>query len=92
MTLSGAASITNGSMPISNKPIRPSRHEVHRKHAIVIADELLPYFRYGESKYGVLGRLYELQDFQSPSPESLARLRAIIDEAFGRNSQAAQGM
>jgi pyruvate formate lyase activating enzyme len=52
----------------------------------VIDYELLPYHRYGESKYGFLGKVYELHDFQSPTPESLRRLRAIIDEAFGRSS------
>ena len=58
-----------------------------RPHKNVIDYELLPYHRFGESKYGFLGRVYELADFQSPTPESLARLRAIIDEAFGRTSQ-----
>ncbi|MBL9172192.1 MAG: glycyl-radical enzyme activating protein [Verrucomicrobiales bacterium] len=55
-----------------------------RPHPNVIDYELLPYFRFGESKYGFLGRVYELEDFQPPSEELLARLRAIIDEAFGR--------
>jgi organic radical activating enzyme len=30
------------------------------------------------------GRVYEMEDFKSPSAESLAHLRAIIDEAFRR--------
>ena len=51
----------------------------------VVDYELLPYMRFGESKYGFLGRVYEMQDFDPPTPESLARLRAIIDEAFGRS-------
>jgi pyruvate formate lyase activating enzyme len=55
-----------------------------RPHKNVVDYELLPYFRFGESKYSFLGRVYELADFQPPTPESLARLRAIIDEAFGR--------
>ena len=55
-----------------------------RPHKNVIDYELLPYFRFGESKYGFLGRVYELADFQPPTAESLAKLRAIIDEAFGR--------
>jgi pyruvate formate lyase activating enzyme len=50
----------------------------------VVDYELLPYMRFGESKYGFLGKVYEMQDFEPPSPELLARLRAIIDEAFGR--------
>jgi pyruvate formate lyase activating enzyme len=55
-----------------------------RPHKNVVDYELLPYFRFGESKYGFLGRVYELADFQPPTPDSLAKLRAIIDEAFGR--------
>ncbi len=56
-----------------------------RPHKNVIDYELLPYHRYGETKYGFLGRVYELEDFHSPPPEQLHRLRAIIDEAFGRS-------
>ena len=56
-----------------------------RPHQNVIDYELLPYHRFGESKYGFLGRVYELEDFRSPTPESLRRLQAIIDEAFGRS-------
>ena len=48
----------------------------------VIDYELLPYIRFGESKYGFLGRVYEMQDFTSPSPETLKRLRAIIDQGL----------
>ena len=47
---------------------------------------LLPYIRFGESKYGFLGKVYEMQDFDPPAPEVLARFRAIIDEAFGRQT------
>jgi len=57
-----------------------------RPHKNVVDYELLPYFRFGESKYGFLGRVYELADFQPPTPDSLAKLRAIIDEAFGRTA------
>ena len=56
-----------------------------RPHPNVIDYELLPYHRYGETKYDFLGRVYEMGDFKSPTPESLAHLQAIIDEAFGRN-------
>src|SRR5512139_182059 len=52
----------------------------------VIDYELLPYMRFGESKYGFLGAVYEMMDFTSPSPETLKRLQAIIDEAFGRKA------
>jgi pyruvate formate lyase activating enzyme len=54
----------------------------------VIDYELLPYHRFGEGKYGFLGRVYEMMDFTAPSPETLKRLQAIIDEAFGRSTQA----
>jgi len=57
-----------------------------RPHKNVIDYELLPYHRFGESKYNFLGRVYELKDFESPTAEKLLRLRAIIDEAFGRKS------
>ncbi len=53
----------------------------------VVDYELLPYMRFGESKYGFLGKIYEMQDFDPPSPELLRRLRAIIDEAFGRSTE-----
>jgi len=62
-----------------------------RPHANVVDYELLPYHRYGESKYGFLGKVYELTDFTSPTPESLARLRAIIDESFGRTARNKAG-
>jgi pyruvate formate lyase activating enzyme len=51
----------------------------------VVDYELLPYMRFGESKYGFLGRIYEMHDFNPPTPEALKRLRAIIDEAFSRS-------
>ena len=63
--------------------------EFVRPYKNVIDYELLPYHRFGESKYSFLGRVYELADFKSPAPETLARLRAIIDEAFGRTAQKA---
>ena len=55
-----------------------------RPYPNVIDYELLPYHRYGETKYGFLGRVYELADFESSPPETMDRLRSIIDEAFGR--------
>ena len=55
----------------------------------VIDYELLPYMRFGESKYGFLGRVYEMQDFNLPTEETLKRLRRIIDEAFGRKDTPA---
>ena len=55
-----------------------------RPHKNVIKYELLPYHRFGTSKYEFLGRNYEMQDFFPAPPEVVARLRAIVDEAFGR--------
>jgi pyruvate formate lyase activating enzyme len=56
-----------------------------RPHKNVVDYELLPYHRFGTGKYDFLGRVYELADFKSPTPESVAHLQSIIDEAFGRN-------
>ena len=44
---------------------------------------------YGETRDEVrfLGRVDELEDFNSLNPETLRRLQAIIDEAFGRKVQ-----
>ena len=53
--------------------------------------ELLPYHPFGESKYRFLERVYELADFKSPRPESVARLQAIIDQAFGRSTRTNHG-
>jgi pyruvate formate lyase activating enzyme len=58
--------------------------EFIKPHKNVVDYELLPYMRFGENKYGFLGRIYEMQDFIPPTAETLKRLRAIIDEAFGR--------
>ena len=55
-----------------------------RPYTNVIDYQLLPYHRYGENKYGFLGRVYELRDFPYVPDETLTRLRAIIDEAFER--------
>lgn len=57
-----------------------------RPHKNVIDYELLPYHRFGESKYSFLGRIYGMEDFKPPAPECIARLQAIIDESFGRAS------
>jgi pyruvate formate lyase activating enzyme len=63
--------------------------EFIRPYQNVIDYELLPYMRFGESKYGFLGRIYEMQDFEPPAPETMAKLRAIIDEGLGRNVKTA---
>ena len=75
-------------------PVRHKKDEDHiravlafiRPYKNVIDYELLPYHRFGESKYAFLGQVYELADFQ-PSPETLTRLRGIIDDAFGRTGK-----
>ena len=61
--------------------------EFIRPHKNVIEYELLPYHRFGLSKYEFLGKVYELADFTTPSDESVQRLQAIIDEAFGRSKE-----
>jgi pyruvate formate lyase activating enzyme len=60
-----------------------------RPHKNVIDYELLPYHRFGLGKYEFLGRIYELNDYKSPSPELVQGLQAIIDEAFGRTKTTA---
>jgi len=61
-----------------------------RPYKNVIDYELLPYHRFGLGKYEHLGKVYELDDFKSPSTELVQRLQAIIDEAFGRSGESAQ--
>ncbi len=58
--------------------------EFIRPYKNVIDYELLPYMRFGESKYGFLGKVYEMQDFDPPATEVMRKLQAIINEAFGR--------
>ena len=55
-----------------------------RPYKNVIDYELLPYHRFGLGKYESLGVVYELDDYKTPSDELVARLQALIDEAFGR--------
>lgn len=62
-----------------------------RPHPNVIDYQLLPYHRYGETKYGFLGKVYELKDFESPPAETMDRLRGIIDESFGRTAASKTG-
>ena len=60
-----------------------------RPHKNVIDYELLPYHRFGLAKYEFLGKVYELDDYKTPSDELVRHLQSIIDEAFGRGSQTA---
>ncbi len=59
-----------------------------RPHPNVIDYQLLPYHRFGASKYGFLGRVYELADFTPPTDETMHRLRALIDDAFHQTPAA----
>jgi len=63
-----------------------------RPYRNVVDYQLLPYHRYGEGKYGFLGRVYQLSDFPSLPGETLRRLQSIIDDAFGRTAAAAPGL
>ena len=60
-----------------------------RPYKNVIDYELLPYHRFGLGKYELLGEVYELDDYKTPSTEMVQRLQAIIDEAFGRSNPTA---
>ena len=60
-----------------------------RPYKNVIDYELLPYHRFGLGKYEFLGKVYELDDYKSPSDELVQHLQAIIDEAFGRDTSIA---
>ena len=61
--------------------------EFIRPHKNVIDYELLPYHRFGLGKYVHLGKIYELDDYKTPSAELVAGFQAIIDEAFGRTGK-----
>jgi pyruvate formate lyase activating enzyme len=65
--------------------------EFIRPHKNVIDYELLPYHRFGLGKYELLGEVYELDDYKTPSAELVASLQAIIDEAFGRTEKTSPG-
>jgi pyruvate formate lyase activating enzyme len=56
-----------------------------RPHKNVSDYELLPYHRFGLDKYELLGEVYELDDYKTPSDDLVKHLQAIIDEAFGRS-------
>jgi pyruvate formate lyase activating enzyme len=60
--------------------------EFIKPHKNVIDYELLPYHRFGLGKYLLLGEVYELDDYKTPSDEVISHLQSIIDEAFGRSN------
>lgn len=55
-----------------------------RPYSNVVDYELLPYHRFGISKYSFLGRVYQMQDFISPAAEKMKQLQSVIDGSFGR--------
>ena len=61
--------------------------EFIKPHKNVIDYELLPYHRFGLGKYELLGEVYELDDYKTPSDEVVQRFQAMIDEAFGRTKE-----
>ncbi|MEQ1586457.1 MAG: glycyl-radical enzyme activating protein [Cyclobacteriaceae bacterium] len=61
--------------------------EFIKPHKNVIDYELLPYHRFGLGKYELLGEVYELDDYKTPSDEVVKRYQAMIDEAFGRKKE-----
>jgi pyruvate formate lyase activating enzyme len=61
--------------------------EFIKPHKNVIDYELLPYHRFGLGKYELLGEVYELDDYKTPSDEVVKRFQAMIDKAFGREKQ-----
>ncbi len=56
-------------------------------HENVISYELLPYHRLGETKYGFLGRIYQLRDFKPPTKETMERLQGIVNRAFEKRDK-----
>ena len=56
-------------------------------HENVISYELLPYHRLGETKYGFLGRIYQLRDFKPPATETMEKLQELVDHAFKQRDE-----
>lgn len=51
----------------------------------VIELELLPFHDFGASKYALVGRRYEIEDGEPPTPETLEYLRSLIRKDFDRH-------
>lgn len=47
---------------------------------------LLPYHRFGKSKYKRLGRNYKLQELQPPNESYMQKLKGLV-ESFGLRAQ-----
>ena len=62
-----------------------------RPYKNVIDYEQLPYHRFGLGKYELLGEVYELDDYKTPSDDLVRHLQSIIDEAFGRDGEEPEG-
>lgn len=87
---------------IARTPVIPgvNDHEAHirsvldfiRPHKNVINYELLPYHRFGESKYHCIGKTYTLAHFTPPTPEALRKLRVPIYALFGNKGAKKEGV
>ena len=58
--------------------------EFLRPHENVTTYELLPFHSFGEKKYQILGKNYELEDLIPPTTERMKQLQQIIDEKLSR--------
>ena len=54
-----------------------------RPYRNVTGMELLPFHDFGAGKYALTGRRFELEGGGAPDGETLTRLRALVQEAFG---------
>lgn len=57
----------------------------------VVELELLPYHRFGDSKYRLLGRVYGLEDFAAPAAEDVQALRRHIACRLAQHRSEASG-
>ncbi len=51
-----------------------------KKASASVTYELLAYHRFGEPKYGQLGKAYALEHIEPPGKEHMERLRRVVDE------------
>lgn len=83
---------------VARTPIIPgindNEEEVHavldfiRPYKNVIGYQLLPYHRFGQSRYTYMGFDFKLDDIPSAREEDLVDLRALVDAAFGRKDSS----
>jgi pyruvate formate lyase activating enzyme len=62
----------------SPEDVRAIASFLHRLPGSPVEYELLPYHRFGESKYGQLGKSYPLQGLEPPPKEQIEDLRRIL--------------